>query len=147
MIVMRWAGVTIVSITSRSISVNDRPNCSQNQAGPLGPAGCPAAGSWSVKSALYLSSTGTDASRIRANASRVAWPPSAISVATGCPPVRAATHSHLLSTPPYPRVQHRLAPARWRCRQRHLADRPQAGRGERQVVTLVGGIGMVAVVS
>src|ERR1700722_20454463 len=101
-IVMSRVGVTIVSITSRSISLNDLPNCSQNQAGPLGPAGCPAAGSWSVKSASYLSSIGSDESRIRPNASRAACPPSAISVATSVPlsePQRIVTPCLHLLTP------------------------------------------------
>src|SRR5580693_1654825 len=97
---MNRVGVTTVSITSCSMSVNDRPNCSQYQAMPPGPAGCPDPGSWSVKSALNLSSNGNDASWIFANASRVACPPSAISVAISVLLSGVAADSHLLSTPP-----------------------------------------------
>ena len=82
--VMNRVDVTIVSITSRSISVNDLPNCSQYQAGPPGPAGCPWAGSWSMKLTSYLSPNGKDVSLSLAIAARVAWPPSDTSVAIRC---------------------------------------------------------------
>src|SRR6202161_962156 len=105
MMVTSRVGVAIVSTTLRSMSVNDLPNCSQNQAIPPGPAGWPSAGAWSVKVTSYLSSSGRDASRILAKASSVACPPSGISVATGAllsvpPPLPMAAVNHLIEGPP-----------------------------------------------